>query len=82
MKNDEIRKLLPPNTLVFDSCAYDNSIIGITLDGRAIYCYERMIDEECTYEEAMDWIEYNTIRSLPYAGPKAPVIAHMEELGL
>lgn len=31
---------------------------------------------ECTYEEAVDWIEYNTIRSLPYVGDGAPIVVH------
>jgi hypothetical protein len=77
----KLREKLPKDALVFDNFAYDNSIIGITLDGRVIYCYEKMIEEymieeECSYEEAVEWIDYNTIRSLPYAGEKAPVIMY------
>lgn len=32
-----------------------------------------------TSEEAMEWIEYNTIRSLPYAGSSAPIIMYRIE---
>lgn len=27
-----------------------------------------------SFDEAMEWIDYNTIRSLPYAGSGAPII--------
>ena len=37
---------------------------------------EMMIDEDCSYEDAVDWIDYNTIRSLPYAGENAPIIMY------
>ena len=30
--------------------------------------------EGFTEEEAMEWIDYNTIRALTYAGSKAPII--------
>lgn len=85
MINNVLRAKLPEDALVFDNCSYDSSIIGVTLDGRVIYCYEKMVEEymmeqECSYEEAVEWIDYNTIRSIPYAGPKAPVIMYsMEE---
>ena len=77
--NFELRDELPHGALVFDNSSYDNSIIGVTLDGRVIYSYERMINEYmedncCSEEDAIDWIDYNTIRSLPYAGEKAPMI--------
>ena len=77
--NQDIRSILPDDALVFDNASYDNSIIGTTFDGRAIYDYQLMVmelmeDEGCSYDEAIDWIEYNTIRSIPYAGENAPVV--------
>ena len=82
MVNQKVRELLDDDTLVFDNPAYDNSIIGKTFDGRAIYDIEAMAeelasDDEMTLEEAMDFIDYNAIRALPYAGEKAPVVVHM-----
>lgn len=35
-----------------------------------------MANWNCSYEEATDWIEYNTIRSLPYVGDDAPIVVH------
>ena len=29
-----------------------------------------------TAEDAIEWIEYNTIRSLPYAGENAPIVMY------
>ena len=83
MVNPEIRGRLDSDTLVFDNPAYDQSIIGQTFDGRAIYDIDKMAeelatDDEMTLEEAMDFIDYNAIRSLPYAGEKAPVVVHVE----
>lgn len=83
MINPEIRKKLSEDALVFENPAYDESIIGQTFDGRAIYDVEKMAeelskDDEIPLEEAIDFIDYNAIRSLPYAGEKAPVVVHVE----
>ena len=79
--NLKLRQLLPEEALVFDNASYDNSIVGVTTDNRVVYDYEKMIlefmkDENCSYDDAVDWIEFNTIRSLPYAGEYAPIIMY------
>ena len=81
MINKELRRKLPPDSIVLDDDSYDNSIIGITLDGRIIYDYDLMVeelmqDDDCSMEEAIDWIEYNTLRAIPYIGNKALVIVN------
>ena len=58
-----------------------SAIIGYTIDGRVVYDFNKMIeelmyDEGWNYEDSVEWIEYNTIRSLPYAGEKAPIIMY------
>lgn len=65
--------------LILDNHAYDKSIIGISNDGRLIYDYESMVreychDEKCSEDDAVEWIEYNTERALPYMGDGAPII--------
>ena len=45
MIKPEIRDRLTEGTLVFDNPSYDNSIIGQTFDGRAIYDIESMAEE-------------------------------------
>lgn len=61
--------------------SYDSALIGVSHDDRAIYDYEKMIDwlieeENMTDNEAVEWIEYNTIRALPYMGADAPIIMY------
>ena len=79
--NLELRAELPEDAIVFDNMSYDGSIVGVTIDGRVVYDYDKMIeelmqDEECGYEEAVDWIDYNTIRALQYAGENGPIIMY------
>lgn len=61
--------------------SYDDALIGISEDNRAIYDFNKMVEwlmheEHFTEIEAIEWIEYNTIRALPYMGPKAPIIMY------
>ena len=61
--------------------SYDSALIGVSHDDRAIYDYEKMIEwlineEGWSYEDAVDWIDYNTIRALPYMGEDAPIIMY------
>lgn len=77
--NKNVRLELEDDTVVFDNPSFDNSIIGITTDGKAVYDYEKMVEElmkdyAVSEQEAIDWIEYNTIRAIPYAGEMAPVV--------
>lgn len=77
--NKDVRSELDEDAIVFDSPSFDNSIIGVTTDGKVVYDYEKMVvelmkDDDISEQEAIDWIEYNTIRSIPYAGEMAPII--------
>jgi hypothetical protein len=77
--NNSIRDILPDGAIVFDNPAFDNSIIGTTLEGNVIYDYENMVDELSNDEsmsesEAIEFIDYNTIRALPYTGDKGPLV--------
>ena len=38
--------------------------------------YSPAVDDAVT--DAMDWIDYNTIRATPYAGPLAPIIIDVD----
>lgn len=81
--NQKIRNKLPANAIVFEQPAYDNSIIGTTFDGKAIYDFELMVEELMHDEgwdeiDAIEWIEYNAIRILPYAGEQRPLVVYMD----
>lgn len=61
--------------------SYDDALIGVSHDGRAIYDYDKMIEwlmntEGWDYIDAVEWIEFNTIRALPYMGEDAPIIMY------
>lgn len=69
------------NFIIFENPDYDSAIIGITENNQVVYDYEKMIEhlmqeDDMDYEEAVDFISYNTIRSLPYAGEGAPIIMY------
>ena len=62
----------------FVSPSYDTAFVGVSVDGRVIYDFELMAEylmkeEDMDYEEAVDFIHYNTIRSLPYI-ENSPII--------
>lgn len=66
------------DVVVFENPAYDGCILGISTDRRAVYSLAQMVvwyyeKNNCSAEEALEFIEYNTIRSLPYQ-KNAPII--------
>ena len=69
------------NVVIFENESYDSALIGISHDNRAIYSYDKMVEwymekNHCSEEEAIDWIDYNTIRAIPYAGASAPIVLY------
>lgn len=69
-------------TTIFENPDFNEAVLGYSEDGRIIYSYDKM--PEClmcephnmSYEEAIEWIDYNTIRTIPYMGDKAPIICY------
>lgn len=69
------------DTVVFENPAYESAFIGLTDDGRAVYDYEKMAEnlmegDGMSYEEAIEFIDYNTMRAIPYMGEYAPVVIY------
>ena len=61
--------------------SYDDALIGVSEDGRAIYDFDKMVEwlmneVGLSDSEAVEWIEYNTIRALSYFGEGAPIIMY------
>lgn len=59
--------------------SYDDALIGVSEDGRAIYDFDKMVEwlidkYGWSDTEAIEWIEANTLRALPYFGEGAPII--------
>ena len=86
MKDEKLRKALDKfgeeNDItfkMFENPSFDESIVGISNDNRIVYNYEKMVEEfaydnSCDYEEAEEFIQYNTMRALPYYGDEAPIV--------
>lgn len=61
------------DVIIFENPDYSTALIGVDTNNRAVYSYEKMVEDlvKCegySEQDAIDWIEYNTIRSLPYMG--------------
>lgn len=85
---DELCDYAEENNLpikLFDNPRYPNSIIGLTQDNRAIYDMEQMItdlmvEDNISYTDALEFIEYNTLRALSYEGNDAPIVLYQKEI--
>lgn len=69
------------DVVIFKDFSYDGALIGVSHDNRAIYDYDKMIEwlvfnEGFEPSEAIEWIDYNTIRSLVYYGSDAPIVMY------
>lgn len=85
MTTDELNQLLVEEgytgTVILENPDFIDAIVGISDDGRLVYQYDRMVasladSEEMSMEEAEEFIQYNTIRALPYMGDKAPIVVY------
>lgn len=73
------------DAVFFSNPSYDEAIIGVSHDGRVVYDYDKMLNclmkkEGWELNEAIEWIEYNAIRSLPYYKNAPIIITTMEYL--
>lgn len=80
---DELKDILEDralsHTTFFVKPDYLSAIIGLTDDGKLIYDYDKMVEhlvekDGMTDEEAIEFIDYNTIRTIPYMGSSHPII--------
>ena len=66
------------DVVIFENPGFVDAFIGLSTDNRAVYDFDLMVaclmeEDSMTEEEAIEFIEYNTIRSLPYY-ENAPII--------
>lgn len=69
------------DAIIFESPDYDEAIVGVTEDDRVVYAFDLMVEHlknkcEINSDEAIEFINYNTIRALPYMGDQAPIIMY------
>lgn len=85
---EQIKEYLCDNghedAIVFENPDFCEAFVGVTTDGQAVYDFNMMVEQlsredDMSYEDALEFIEYNTIRALPYLGAMAPVIVYTVE---
>jgi hypothetical protein len=69
------------DVVILKNYSYDDALIGVSHDNRAIYDYNLMVEwlmknQGMDEIEAVEWIDYNSIRALSYFGPDAPIIMY------
>lgn len=80
-KNRELlNELGHEEAIVFENPSYDEAIIGIDSNERVVYDFDKMAEclmneDGMSYEDAVEFIEYNTIRALPYM-PNSPIVMY------
>lgn len=69
------------NIIVLEGDEFADAVVGITVNNELVYSYELIVKslvEKCNIseDEAIEFIEYNTIRSIPYMSGygNAPII--------
>lgn len=77
---EKVRDAGYDDILLLENYSYDDALIGVTEDGRAVYDFDKMVawlvdTEGFDQMEAIEWIEFNTIRALPYFD-NAPLIMY------
>lgn len=81
---DELREFLEAQgheeTVFFENPSFVKAITGITDSEQLIYDYDLMIaaameEENWEAEEAIEWIDFNTLRSIPYMGQYHPIVS-------
>ena len=76
---DYLCELGHEDAVVLESPDYLSAVAGVSEDGRVIYSYPQMLEhlvlnDGMTYEEASEFVDFNTIGALAYMGEKAPII--------
>ena len=81
---DDVRQLIEDreyeDIVIFSNPSYASAFIGISEDNRAVYDFDLMVEylieeEGLNDMDAIEFIEYNCIRSLPYY-ENSPIIIH------
>lgn len=82
---DDIRNALCDmgfeGSVMFDNPDYDDAVIGVTDEGNVVYDYNKMIESLVRNDgmeeiDAVEFIDYNTLRALPYSSDPRPIIVY------
>lgn len=81
---DDVKELIEEmgyeDVVIFSNPSYASAFVGISEDNRAVYDFDKMVEylmeaEGWSNEEAVEFIEYNSIRALLYY-PNSPIIMY------
>ena len=78
---DKIEELGFEEVIIFENPDYEDAFIGVSDEGRAVYDYDLMVkclmeEDDMDELEAREFIDYNTLRAIPYFGNKAPIVLY------
>ena len=79
-RRDLLVELGLDESIVFENPSYDNAMVGYENGtNRIVYNFDNMVEDlmeqdSIEYEESVEFIEYNTLRALPYMGYLAPIV--------
>ena len=81
MKRELLEDMGYDGAIIFENPDYDEAIVGVDTDGRVVYDFDLMVEflmreDKISREDAMEFVEYNTIRSLGYVGEGAPIVMY------
>ena len=86
LKNEnDVKELLEnydyEDVIIFSNPDYASAFVGVSEDNRAVYDFDKMVEylmekDGLTDIEAVEFIDYNTIRALPYFGEGAPIVIY------
>ena len=76
---EKLQELGFEETIILENPSYSTAITGISSHGNLIYDYDLMIEyliehDNMSYEDAVEFIDYNTIRAIDYMGEFKPIV--------
>ena len=79
MTRETLSEYIGEDAVVLEPEMYDEAIVGVDQDGRVIYSFDKLIqvltsNDDMTEEDAVDWIDFNIVRSIPYWGKMHPIM--------
>ena len=69
------------DSIVFENPDYDNAIIVVTYDGNIVYDFHLMVEHLMKHDgmsemDAVEFIDQDTMRVIPYMGEYPPIIMY------
>jgi hypothetical protein len=92
MTNQELKKIISEmvigdeelldQIIILEGDEFADGFIGLSTDNNVVYSYEKLVESLSKQDDwdetsAIEWLDYNTLRALPYITEGiAPIIIH------